>query len=402
MSALKIVLVDGAERASLLPLVATRPVGDLRIGIGTLAEKWRKRLGADVYFGTESLFHALPTYPAWDGPAVYWEAGVCPTDALAAAAADLRPGQTLVWNETVVAVFADRAASDPRLLPEPTADRVVVSDASAVRITRLWHLFQHNGAELERDFAVWTAGRTSAPMHPSTTVLGDRFFAEPGAQALASVLNTTTGPIYLGADSEIQEGCMVRGGLALGDHAVLKMGAKIYGPTTVGPDCRVGGEVNNSVLWGRSNKGHDGFLGNAVLGEWCNIGADSNNSNLKNNYEEVKLWSYPRGGFERTGLQFCGLVLGDHSKCGINTMFNTGTVVGVSCNVFGAGFPRNFIPDFSWGGPQGLSEYTLDKALATAERVMDRRSLALTPAHRAILSEVHAKTADLRRGTTLA
>jgi UDP-N-acetylglucosamine diphosphorylase/glucosamine-1-phosphate N-acetyltransferase len=402
MSTWKLVLVDGPERAALLPLAATRPVGDLRIGIGTLAEKWRRRLNADVYFGTEPLLNALPDYPAWTGPAVYWEAGLCPTDALAAAAADLRPGQTLVWQDRAVAVYADRAADDPRQLPEPTADRVVVSDDSAVRITRLWHLFQHNGPELERDFAVWTAGRTSAPVHPSNTVLGDRLFVEPGATLWASTLNSTTGPIYIGADAEVMEGCLVRGGLALGDHAVLKLGAKIYGPTTVGPDCRVGGEVNNSVLWGHSNKGHDGFLGNAVLGEWCNIGADSNNSNLKNNYEEVKLWSYPRGGFERTGLQFCGLVMGDHSKCGINTMFNTGTVVGVSCNVFGAGFPRNFIPDFSWGGAQGLSEYTFDKAMATADRVMDRRSLALTPAHRAILSEVHAKTADFRRGTTLA
>jgi UDP-N-acetylglucosamine diphosphorylase/glucosamine-1-phosphate N-acetyltransferase len=194
------------------------------------------------------------------------------------------------------------------------------------------------------------------------------------------------------------EGSMIRGGFALLDHSQVKLGTKVYGPTTVGPHSRIGGEVNNAVIFGYSNKGHDGFLGNAVLGEWVNMGADSNNSNLKNNYDEVKLWSYPRGGFERTGQQFCGLIMADHSKCGINTMFNTGTVVGVSCNVFGAGFPRNFIPDFTWGGSGGLTLYQTAKAFETAQRVMERRGLDLTPVDQAILQHVYDQTESLRKG----
>lgn len=241
-----------------------------------------------------------------------------------------------------------------------------------------WHIFSINGLEINADFELMTKGRVSQPLSATNTVIGHGdIFIEKGAKVEASILNTTGGPIYLGKDSEIMEGCIIRGPFALCEHAQVKMGAKIYGPTTVGPECRVGGEVNNSVLQAYSNKGHDGFLGNSVLGEWCNLGADTNNSNLKNNYDEVKVWSYVKEGFVRTGLQFCGLIMADHSKSGINTMFNTGTVVGVSANVFGSGFPRNFIPSFSWGGAAGLSTYDLDKALATAERVMARRNIPL-------------------------
>jgi UDP-N-acetylglucosamine diphosphorylase/glucosamine-1-phosphate N-acetyltransferase len=235
------------------------------------------------------------------------------------------------------------------------ATETVVFKAKVPMVRRPYDLFSLNAEAIEADFDLLTRGRSSAPLSSSNTLIGDRIFAEPGALVEASVLNSRSGAIYLAAGSEIMEGSLVRGALALGEGSQLKMGSKIYGATTIGPGSKVGGEVNNAVLWGNSNKGHDGFLGNAVLGEWCNLGADTNNSNLKNDYSEVKLWSYPSGRFEPTGLQFCGLVMGDHSKAGINTMFNTGTVVGVACNLFGAGFPRNFIPDFSWGGPQGMS-----------------------------------------------
>ena len=250
---------------------------------------------------------------------------------------------------------------------------------------------------MELDFELLTAGRESSPVDPTNTVIGDRIFLEEGARATASILNTTTGPIYLAKDAEIMEGCVVRGGLALGEHSALKLGAKIYGATTLGPHCKVGGEVNNAVLIGYSNKGHDGFLGNSALGEWCNLGADTNNSNLKNNYDSVKAWSYVSKRFAPTGQQFCGLVMGDHSKSGINTMFNTGTVVGVSANIYGAGFPRNFIPSFTWGGPQGTMNYRLDKALDTADRMMKRRGLEVNEVERAILEHIHDLTAEYRR-----
>lgn len=386
-----IVLFDGNARASLLPLTFTRPVGDLRIGILTIAEKWARRTGATVGFKTETyLSEKFPEGKQEE--ATYIEGGLCPTPALVKAVLSLAPGQSLHWKGQPVAYRSGQGSMDP----------ILVEDASVVRIQELWHLFQFNGQELERDFDLVTKDRVSIPVHESNTIIGDRFFAEPGAKAWASVFNTTSGPIYLGVNAEVMEGTVVRGGLSIGEGAQVKMASKIYGPTTIGPECRVGGEVNNCVLWGYSNKGHDGFLGNAVVGQWCNLGADTNNSNLKNNYEEVKLWNYSHSRFVTSGLQFCGLIMADHSKTGINTMLNTGTVIGVSCNVFGSGFPRNFIPDFSWGGPQGLSEYKLEKALATAERVMERRGKSVGGMESAILSEIYAKTSDFRRGTTLA
>jgi UDP-N-acetylglucosamine diphosphorylase/glucosamine-1-phosphate N-acetyltransferase len=250
---------------------------------------------------------------------------------------------------------------------------------------------------LIRDFALITRGRTSAPISSSNTVIGGKhIFLEEGAVCEGAILNDSHGPIYIGREAEIMEGAMVRGALALCDHSALKMGAKIYGATTIGPHSKVGGEVNNSVFQGYSNKGHDGFLGNSVLGEWCNIGADSNNSNLKNNYAEVKLWDYAVSRFAPTGLQFCGLIMGDHSKCGINTMFNTGTVVGVSANIFGSGFPRNYVPSFAWGGNAGFSTYQISKALETATLVMERRGIKLDKNEENILRSVFELSADYR------
>ncbi|EIM78671.1 transferase hexapeptide repeat containing protein [Nitritalea halalkaliphila LW7] len=243
-----------------------------------------------------------------------------------------------------------------------------------------------------------TAGQESAPLlDPHTKVYApENIFIAPGARVHAAVLNASTGPIYIGKDAEVQEGALIRGPFSMGEGSVVNMGAKVRGDTSLGPHCKIGGEVSNAVFFGYSNKGHDGFLGNAVIGEWCNLGADTNNSNLKNNYAPVKVWDYSKGRFTQTGLQFCGLLMGDHAKCGINTMFNTGTVVGVGANVFGAGFPRNFVPDFSWGGAAGLSTFTFSKFEETASVVMKRRGLDFDAVEKNILVHVFQLTAAYR------
>lgn len=379
----------GPEHDTLKPLTWTRPVADLRIGIMTISEKWSKHL-AGTTFSFETADHLMAKYGA-DAPsdAVHLRGGLLPNTELLTAIRELPANGRLV-------------AGEDWLASRGSGSELIEFEGDFKVVTRPHHIFSWNGEELESDYELLTAGRESAPISDTNTVLGDRVFLEPGAKVECSILNSQTGPIYLAAGAEIMEGCVVRGGLALGEHAQLKLAAKIYGPTTLGPYCKVGGEVNNAVFWGYSSKAHDGFLGNAVLGQWCNLGADTNNSNLKNDYGEVKQWSYESERFERTGLQFCGLVMGDHSKSGINTMFNTGTVVGVSCNVYGSGFPRNVIADFSWGGPQGQTVYKLDKALATAERVLARRNMTMDAVESDILSAIFEKTAKSRGGTTLA
>ena len=267
-----------------------------------------------------------------------------------------------------------------------------------VLLQKTWQIFQFNGSEIRKDFTLLTKGRTSQPVNdPHTIVYGaDQIFIEEGAKIKAAVLNAEGGPIYIGKNTEIQEGSLIRGPFALCEGSTINMGAKLRGDTTVGPFSKVGGEISNSVIFGYSNKGHEGFLGNSVIGEWCNLGADTNTSNLKNNYASVKLWDYTRGGFANTGLQFCGLMMGDHSKCGINTMFNTGTVVGVGANIFGDGFPRNFIPSFSWGGAAGFSTFTMVKFEETAKAVFGRRGLEWTPAEKEILDKVFELTKSYR------
>ena len=257
-------------------------------------------------------------------------------------------------------------------------------------LEQVYDIFQKNAEALAADYESLTTGRSSQPLSPSVTVVGSRdlIFLEAGAKAEACVLNTTAGPVYIGKEAEIMEGALVRGPFALCEHSTLKLGAKVYGASTVGPHSKVGGELSNSVIFGYSNKAHDGFLGNSVLGEWCNLGADTNNSNLKNNYGPVKLYNYAMGKSLNTGLQFCGLMMGDHSKAGINTMFNTGTVVGVGCNIYGGGFPATHIPNFSWGGAEGFEAYQLDKLAETATKMYERRGLAFSEMELQILRHV--------------
>lgn len=390
---MNLIVFDGPQRDHLLPLTFTRPVAELRVGILTIREKWEKRLEAKASHLTQPYLSALfPLKSAKQNLLV--NGAVCPDMRLLAKVIELKTGQGLFAGDQLIAAYLEEGRIAEVLHPE-NLDRLSY-DGEVTVIEKPWDIFSKNGPQLERDYNFLTEGRVSQPLSDTNTVIGDRIFLEEGAVVEAAILNSTSGPIYIGKDAEVMEGSIVRGGLALCEHSSLKLGAKIYGPTTIGPHSKVGGEVNNSVITGYSNKGHDGFLGNSVLGEWCNIGADTNTSNLKNNYDEVKLWNYGRGGFDRTGLQFCGLIMGDHSKCGINTMFNTGTVVGVSANIFGSGFPRNFVPSFAWGGASGFQEYRVDKALQTMDRVMQRRGLKVTPDIEVMIEHVYKETAQYR------
>lgn len=376
---MNIVLFDDTQVQHLHPFTLTRPAALLRCGILTLAEKWQKCLLSDVSYITEDyLAVKYPSVITDDN--VFINGRLLPDKQLTEAVKSLQPGDALMHKGLTLAFRAEVWGAP--------INRVTEVD-NPVMIDRIHNLFTYNHAQIAADFELLTQGRQSATLSDTNKVFGKHpIFVEAGTKAEAAIFNTNEGPIYLGKDSEVMEGAMIRGPFALCEGAGIKMGAKIYTGTTVGPHSKVGGEVSNSVIFGYSNKGHDGFLGNSVLGEWCNLGADSNNSNLKNNYEEVKLWNYATGNFERTGLQFCGLFMGDHSKCGINTMFNTGTVVGVSSNIFGSGFPRNFVPSFSWGGAQGFETYLPKKAFQTAEKVMERRHQKLEEHDRQILLHV--------------
>jgi len=366
-----IILFDDNAHQTLLPLTFTRPVADLRIGILTIAEKWAKCYDLGFSWHTQPWLQGK--FPIEiEERNLFINGAFCPDPQLIEAITPLHGNVALMQGDRLVAVKLnewDACNFDPNYKFEQT----VSLEHTPVVITYPEDIFRNNDTELRKDFKLITAARKSAVLSPTNTIIGKDFFAEEGAIADCSTFNTTNGPIYLDKNTEVWEGTHIRGAFAILEHSQVKMGSKIYGATTVGPYCRVGGELNNAVIWGYSNKGHEGYLGNAVIGEWCNLGADTNNSNLKNNYDEVKLWDYPTQRFRKTGLQFCGLIMADHAKCAINTMFNTGTVVGVSANVFGAGFPRNFIPDFSWGGAQGYEVYSLKKMFETAEKVFARR-----------------------------
>jgi len=387
------ILFDGPSRNNLLPFTFTRPVADIRLGILTIREKWEQYLGFTTTTITED--YLSDKYPMVEMESnVLINASYLPNVELVEMVKNLEENQAIFKDEDVIAFFTKDAQVDIDF------DRfeAIEFDDEVLKIEHTWDIFSKNGQAIEEDFDLLTKGRISEPIPSSNSVIAPHnIFIEEGAKLEFTILNASSGPIYIGKDTEIMEGSIIRGPFALCDHAVVKLGAKIYGPTTIGPHCRVGGEVNNSVMFAYSNKGHDGFLGNSVLGEWCNLGTDTNNSNLKNNYAEVRLWDYQTERFARTGLQFCGLMMGDHSKCGINTMFNTGTVVGVSSNIFGSGFPRNFIPSFSWGGSAGFTTYTIPKAFETAEIVMSRRHVELTEADKSILQHVFELTAKYRK-----
>lgn len=369
------ILFDGEVREALLPFTFTRPVADIRIGILTIREKWEKYLGYTTTTVTEEyLSQKFPMVEVENN--IMISSAYLPNEILVEMIVNLEPMQAVVYEEDIVAFYVQDTQE------EVDFDRyeMLVYETELIKIAHTWDIFQKNDDVLRADFDILTEGRISQPIPKSNNVIApENVFIEEGAKLEFVTLNASTGPIYIGKDAEIMEGSVIRGPFALCEHAQVKLGTKIYGATTVGPHSRVGGEINNSVIFGYSNKGHDGFLGNSVLGEWCNLGADTNNSNLKNNYAPVKLWNYELNEYENTGLQFCGLMMGDHSKSGINTMFNTGTVVGVSSSIFGGGFPATFLPSFTWGGIDSSEVYNVDKAIETMKIVMSRRSVDLTP-----------------------
>jgi UDP-N-acetylglucosamine diphosphorylase/glucosamine-1-phosphate N-acetyltransferase len=387
------ILFDGPNRNSLLPFTYTRPVADIRVGILTIRQKWESYLEYTTTTITEDyLADKFPMVEMEDN--IMINASFLPNLEVVEFIKNLKHNQALFKDEDVIAFFAKEGEE----VKDFSNFEAIEFEGSILSIEYTWDIFSKNGEAIQEDFTLITKDRKSEPI-PTTvnTINPENIFIEKGATLNFATLNASSGPIYIGRDAEVMEGSIVRGPLALCNNAALKLGTKIYGPTTIGPHSKVGGEVNNSVLFGYSNKGHDGFLGNSVLGEWCNLGADTNNSNLKNNYAEVRLWDYETGGFARTGLQFCGLMMGDHSKCGINTMFNTGTVVGVSANIFGSGFPRNFVPSFSWGGHSGFVTYKTSKAFEVAEVVMARRKEEFTNKDKAILEHIFEETKHYRK-----
>ncbi|AMP99435.1 Glucose-1-phosphate thymidylyltransferase [Pedobacter cryoconitis] len=385
-------LFDDQTALSLRPLTFTRPVADLRIGILTIAEKWEKYASTGAGFCTSVYLSAK--YKTRNDADTYVNGSVCPDESLFAAIAALQSGEVLVQGELILAYKVN--PGEIISLAGGALLRPVSYHGVFTRIVFPEDIFRNNDIQLRADFDLLTKGRVSANLSATNTVLGDQIFIEEGAEAECATFNTLTGPIYLGKNTQIWEGTHIRGSFALGEGSRVKMGTKIYGQTTIGPFSTVGGEINNAVIWGYSAKGHEGYLGNSVLGQWCNIGADTNNSNLKNNYAAVKLWDYEKTAFRQTGLQFCGLIMADHVKCGINTMFNTGTVVGVSANVFGSGYPKNFIPDFAWGGSDNLAVYSLEKMFETAEKVYERKNVEFNQIEKDILSSIFDLTSIYR------
>ena len=387
---MNIVLFDDHAWQQLLPLTFTKPVSEIRVGILTITEKWQKYLNTKVSFQTKDYLsekYAL----SLSEDVLFVNGKIIPNNELLNSIHSLKLNTGIKQGDTLVAY---RSGSASCLHINECMHESEEITIPFISINHVWDIFSKNGEAIKYDFQLITAGKKSLPLSESNTIIGDvnDVFLEEGAIVEASILNTKSGPIYIGKDAEIMEGSVVRGPFALCKHSALKLSTKVYGPTTIGPYSKVGGEINNSVIFGYSNKAHDGFLGNSVIGEWCNLGADTNNSNLKNNYGTVKLYSYVDGKMADTGLQFCGLIMGDHSKCGINTMFNTGTVVGVGANIFGGGFPPTHIPSYSWGGSEGMEEYRFDKMMETANRVYARRELKMTEDEKQILKNVFDKT----------
>jgi UDP-N-acetylglucosamine diphosphorylase/glucosamine-1-phosphate N-acetyltransferase len=380
-----IVLFDGIERNHLLPLTATRAVADIRVGILTIKEKWEKYFKTKVDILTQDYLQPKYQYQQKEN-SIFINAHVLPTKELANEIKLLNSESALMMQDKTIAFQTNqeiKSINDFAAIFNQL--HFQISTFSNFQIINFpWDIFTLNGQEIRNDIQLLGLKPNPEKLSATNTILGNEIYVEDGVSCECSVLNAKDGPIYLAKDSEIMEGCTVRAPFSLGEHATLKMQSKIYGDTTIGPYCKIGGEVSNSVFFGYSNKGHDGFIGNSVIGEWCNLGADTNNSNLKNNYGKVKAYNYVEQDYINTGLQFCGLIMGDHAKSSINTMFNTGTVVGVCANVFGGGFHPKFVPDFAWNN----EVFELEKAYEVAQRVMERRKINLLEADKNILKYI--------------
>lgn len=378
---MKIFLSDNGLHKNFRPLTLTRPIAELRFGILTIKETWEKlflecKINPDFFYETEE--YLIDKYPSEYEYDFKIASNIKPTLELVKQILELEKNESLYVNYKWVATNGTK---------EESKKDIEINDL--IYITQVWDLYQKNDQALLLDFKLLIKNKISQPISTSNTVINPiNIFIEEGAIVECSILNASNGPIYIGKNAEVMEGCMIRGGFALLDNATLKMGAKIYGATTIGPHCKVGGEVSNSLFHGYSNKGHDGFLGNSVVGEWCNFGADTNSSNLKNNYGKLKIYDYNSQELQQTDIMFCGVLMGDHSKTGINTMLNTGTTVGVSANIFGGNFPPKYIPSFTWGGFKASPKFKLDKAYEVAKNMMSRRKIALSEKDKKILTYI--------------
>ena len=397
MSVTSFILFDDSSWEQLLPLTFSKPIAEIRFGIYTIKEKWENFLKSECSYLTRPyLSKKYKTHSKKEN--ILINSSIMPNADILYKIQNLKNNEALVKGDVIIAVNTndtDLTEINPEIYKNY---RQVQCEYDYSKINHLWELFKHNGEAIVNDLRIITKGKKSLDISKDNNLLNpESVFIEKGAKVKFVTINASAGPVYIGKDVEIMEGSVIRGPVAICEQSVLKMGAKIYGPTTIGPFSRVGGEVNNCIITGYSNKGHDGFLGQSILGEWCNIGADTNASNLKNNYDYIKMWNYNTEKFEKTDQQFCGLIMGDHSKCGINTMFNTGTVVGFNTNIFGQGYPRNFIPSFSWGGPGGFTTYLLPKAIEVAERVMARRDVELTDQDKQIFGKIFEMTSKFRK-----
>lgn len=387
---MELIFSDAQYWEDFLPLTFTRPVAEMRCGILKFSERWKLLLEADdAGFITEDYLQKK--FPAGrSSDSLFLVPNFLPTENILNQIKSLSFGEALVFEDEVIAARTNAekfSLADIRKMTDLVDEPVFFKKPT--------DLFSFNDKAIEFDFKLLTDGKTSQQLSSTNGFLGNEqdLFIEEGATIEFATLNCTGGKIYIGRNAEIMEGSNIRGPLALCESSKINMGSKIYGPTTIGPHSKVGGEVNNIVIFGYTNKGHEGFVGNSVIGEWCNLGADTNSSNLKNNYASVKLWSYRENGFRDTGLQFCGLIMGDHAKTAINTQFNTGTVVGVAANIFKPGFPPNHVENFSWGGMKGDEKFTISKALEVAEKVMARRKMELSASDRAILEHIYQNQA---------
>ena len=385
-----IILFDDESREKMLPLSYTRPVAEIRTGIFTIRERWEKLLkGSASYITSEYLSEKYPIKLEDDNIVI--NGALMPNDRLVRLIEQLEPNEALMANGNLFAARLNMAQFE-HLFHNESIDEIAgieLEDTPFIHLIYPWDLFLSLRTTIEYDFQLITSGRTSKPIPTFTLAMGtDNIFLEEGAQVSGAVLNAQPGPIYVGKNAHVMEGAVIRGPVTIGEGTIIKMGAKIYGPTAIGPNCKVGGEVKEAVFLGNSNKAHEGFLGNSIIGEWCNFGAGTSVSNLKNNYSNVRMWDYTTKTMRDTGLQYLGMVMGDHSKCGINSMFNTGTIVGVAANIFGAGYPPKIVPSFSWGGASGLTAHRFEDALLTAQKVLARRNKTLSTAEEAILRHV--------------
>ncbi len=383
---MQLVFSDAQYWEDFLPLTFTRPVAEMRMGILTFAERWQKLLEiSEVRYVTEDYLQPKFRKPE-PKQSLFIVPNFFPSREILKQIKHLQPGEALVYdNEVLVANINMENFSLNQI------SKMTDIHEGLLFIEKPTDIFSYNDRAIEFDFKLLTEGRTSQELSSTNGFIGEseNLFIEEGASVEFSTLNCKAGKIYIGKNAEIMEGSHIRGSLALCEDSKINLGTKVYGGTTIGPSSKVGGEVNNIVIFGYSNKGHDGFVGNSVIGEWCNLGADTNSSNLKNNYASVKLWNYRKKRFLDTGLQFCGLIMGDHSKTAINTQLNTGTVVGVAANIFKSGFPPNLVENFSWGGMKGDEKFKLEKSYEVAEKAMERRKIAITEEDKEMLKYIY-------------